>query len=157
MALGLYAVGLYPNLTRTFGGGRPPIVRVVLKDPIVAPWPTEIWTSIDAKKIGPVSLLRESGDSIVVSAIEKFDSSVSTNRAPPAIQIAKSQVALILHNPNERNDNILIVGGETYGREESDFINIYDSFRQYFYPIRLPTADFGRAVGHTLTVIKQGR
>jgi hypothetical protein len=97
LAIALYALGVYPYLSKTFGGGQPPIVNLVLKNAVDSRWPSGIQASKDGNRIGPVALLLETDGFLVISAVETFDWGHDVSTAPRAIEINKDQVSLVLH------------------------------------------------------------
>jgi hypothetical protein len=96
-----YAFGIYPYLSKTFGGGKPAVINLVLKDAVSRAWPNGIATSPDGKSIGPVSLLLETSGFLVISAVEKFDWNAPIDSAPTAIEINKDLISLVVHGDTQ--------------------------------------------------------
>ena len=154
MGLGLYASGLFPYLSRTFGGGQPTLVRLVLNHGLYASWDHGVWVSTDGKRVGPVALLLEAGSTIFVSAVEEFDPAKSPSTAPRAVEISNSLVSLILRvPPRNDNDDVLIVGGRNEQQNALTSANVFRSQERKFMTTESdnhPQMEFGRIL-HTAT------
>jgi hypothetical protein len=92
-ALGLYATQVFPEFPREFGGGQKPLVRLVLPNAAQVPWSAAgISLSANGKEVGPVRLLMETSDSVVVCRDEAHNSSGQAS----AVVVSRSLVSAIL-------------------------------------------------------------
>jgi hypothetical protein len=112
-AIGLYAASLYPVLSKTIGGGRPPSVSIVLDHPVRAVWPRGVWVSPDGRRVGPVALLLESGSTLTVGPPDQPATWYTSPGEPaPAIEINKSLIATVLNEWRPYMDDVLVAGGQ---------------------------------------------
>jgi hypothetical protein len=65
-----YAALAFPDMNRAFGGGRKPVVQIVLRQPAPASWEvTGMPIKPDGASVGPVLLVLQRSDAVVVSPI----------------------------------------------------------------------------------------
>lgn len=84
-----YATDLYPWLPREIGGGRRPVLCIALKDALPIAWQSRGIEIHDARRVGPVALVADMADRMVVSAWPRSDH----NR--PAVGIPRDAIQIL--------------------------------------------------------------
>jgi hypothetical protein len=98
MSIWIYAVTVYPYLSTLFGGGRPHVVQLTLRENANLTWPPGMPVSSDGRQAGPVAMLLETSGFIVVTSTETLSPGDYLDVGTPAIEINKDLVSLILHD-----------------------------------------------------------
>jgi hypothetical protein len=101
LLLAVYAASVFPAVPKGLGGGQKPVVRVLLTEADKADWKTlKIPTAQGGQEIGPVRLILEASDSIVVSRWDSLDH-VSLFGHPsdysPPVYISKKNISEIVY------------------------------------------------------------
>jgi hypothetical protein len=98
----LYTVFAFPDMNRAFGGGRKPIVQIVLRQEAPPSWKfTGMPISADGTIVGPVLMVLERSDAVVVSPISTTDQAwYGPRRHASPTAIARELIAVV-HYPSQ--------------------------------------------------------
>jgi hypothetical protein len=98
--LGLYAALVYPDIPRELGGGRRPIVELVLADATAIDWKAAgVPFSAATKTAGPVTLLLDTPGSVVVTRPETWHERQPFQTHARAIALDRKLVAAVVYLP----------------------------------------------------------
>jgi hypothetical protein len=112
IGLAMYTYSTYPSLSKTLGGGRPALVRLILDHRFYGVWPRDVWVSTDGRRAGPVALLRETQDSITIGpANDKMTWYSHPGEPAPAVQINRTLISMVLNEWQPRLDDVIVLGG----------------------------------------------
>jgi hypothetical protein len=96
--LGLYAAVVYPDIPREVGGGRRPVVELVLADATAIDWKAAgVPFSADTKTVGPVTLLLDTTGSLVVTRPETWQERQLFRTNARAIALDRKLVAAVVY------------------------------------------------------------
>lgn len=101
--ISLYATFAFPHFPRELGGGRKPVVQLLLTDqPLQEQWENlGLPVSEDRRGIGPVVLLLKTNTTFTVRRVEKHNDKgwLPVRSAIPAVAIRKDMVVALIYRP----------------------------------------------------------
>jgi hypothetical protein len=100
-AIVAFSVFVYPQIPRAFGGGARPTIKLLLSEKYPFGDSIDLPLSDDGKTIGPVLLLRQTENILIVTKIPQPTNWLQddTRRPLSAISLGRASIAAIVFNP----------------------------------------------------------